>query len=1124
MAMRNVIVGLLPLLLVAGSMEAWAQATTGSISGRVADPQGNVVQGARVSIQDVDTGVITTSVTNQSGEFIVTALPPDHYTIIVESTGFATADVPAFALDIDQKARLNIPMKVGAVSANVVVNDSAPILQLQGAETGQVIGAREIEDLPTEGRNFTSLMLLVPGVAQGGGGNNLNLSVNGQREFSNSVQINGVEVTGNRNNDTNVIPSPDALQEFKMVTSTYAPEFGRASGGSVLIQTKSGSNSYHGSTYFFYRPTSTAANNPFAATGSTPGVEEKLYGVTIGGPIKKDKAFLFLAYEGSRLQNTFNYLGNTPPVNQVTFDAAGDADFSGLLDPNDGLPGGPPAETVVPIFDPIFFNNNYYSQQFPGNIIPANRISPAGKQILLNLFPQPENGNFFTNFAVAQAYTDDSNVANLRADYTFSQKNRIYLTYDAEQGDTVTGDPYAGHIPIRGGGSADSGDLTGFENNVISFKYDHVFSPTLLNEAGASYFLSPLSQNSPLAGSTLATQWGIQNTIIPGFPSTNNLPQIQFQSGPTVGGSTYKPLIFRDKNLSFVEALTWTRGRHNAKFGYEYRHLNSHPNFSVFPTPYEYIGGAGEALTSDPTYSFYDGKAYYYNGGSEMADLLLGLPYVVDQGLQLTTASTTANEHTFYLQDYWQVTPKLNITYGIRYEYQQPYVEDSDNEANFNINTLLIDLAGKGGNPRSLVSSNKVDFMPRVGFAYQLNPTLALRGGFGTFYSPENDAREDILTKNYPYFTQQQFVNYFDSYGCYCFVLPYDLDAGVARATSVSIPSGASTINLANVPGGNTQTVFSEPQNFPTAHSSNYNLTLEQQLGSSTSFEIGYVAANTRNLSYEVGNYNVLNHLSSAVGKVQTLLPVGISNYNSLQAKINRSFHNGYSLLASYTWAHGLDNGPAPFDLGAGGNYPQNPFDIGSEYANSDTDLRNHFVGTQIIELPVGRGKRFLSNASGFEQSLLGGWQINSITTLQTGKPFNVVSNGNNPNYPGLRPNLVGNPRVAHRTVTEWFNTAAFVVPQKQAASANSGKALVVGDAPRNLLYGPGYTNEDISLFKVLALRREMKFQIRFEAFNLLNTAHYDNPISNIAVGTRFGEVTGGYYPRVMQFAGRLTF
>ncbi len=1024
----------------------------------------------------------TLAVTNQDGEFTQTALPPAHYTLKVESTGFAAAAVPAFELSIDQKARFNIPMKVGAVSSSVVVNDSAPVLQLQGAETGQVIGSREIEDLPLEGRSFTGLMKLVPGVGDGGGGNNLNLSVNGQREFSNSVQVNGVEVTGNRNNDTNMVPSPDALQEFKLVTSAYAPEFGRASGGSVIIQTKSGSNDYHGSALFFYRPTATAANNPFSAPGTTPNLQQKIYGASIGGPIKKNKAFLFLNFEGSRLQTAYSYLGNTPPVNQVTFDSAGNADLSGLLDPYSG--------NQVPIFDPAFFNENYYAQQFPGNVIPAERVSPAGKQILLNLFPAPENDSFFTNFAVQQSYTNNNNVANLRSDYTFSQNNRIFLTYDAEQGDTATGDPYAGHIKVPGGGSGDSGDLTSFENNSVAFTYDHVFSPTLLSEARGTYFLSTVSQNSPLAGSQLAKTWGIQNVIIPGFPSTNNIPQIQFQSGPTVGGSTYKPLTFRDQNIGFVEALTWTRGRHNAKFGYEYRNLNSHPNFSLFPVPYQYYGGAGDAQTIDPTYSFYDSGSYYFNGGSEIADLLLGLPHVTDQGLQLTKAHTTANEHTFYLQDYWQVTPKLNLTFGMRYEYQQPYVDANNGEANFSTTSLLISLAGRGGNSRSLVNSNTTDFMPRVGLSLQLNPKLVVRGGFGMFYSPENDAREDILTKNYPFFTQQEFVNYFD-FGCYCFVQPYNLDTGVARSTSIPVASTVSSIDLTKVPGGKTQTVYSEPNDFPTAYSR---------------------------------NYNVNAHLSPDIGKVQTLLPSGISNYDSLQAKIHRSFENGYSLLASYTWAHGRDNGPAPFDFGRGGNYPQNPFNLGAEYANSDTDLRNHFVASQIIELPFGHGKRFLAHSTGLGQAIIGGWQLNSITTLQSGKPFNVVSSGNNPNYPGLRPDLVGSPVVSHPSIKEWFNTKAFEVPAGQAGSTAAGKTLVVGNAGRNILFGPGYTNEDMSLFKVFTLPREMKFQIRIEAFNLLNTAHYDNPIGNLSAGKQFGQITGGYSPRVMQFAGRFTF
>jgi Carboxypeptidase regulatory-like domain/TonB-dependent Receptor Plug Domain len=1124
MVSKKLIVSLLPVLLLAGGVQAWSQATTGSISGHVSDSGGNVLAGAHIAIIDVGTGIVTTATTNDAGEFTELALPPHRYTISVESPGFETASVPAFELNIDQRARFSITMKVGAVTSNVEVNGSAPILQLQGAETGQVIGTREIEDLPLESRNFLGLMLLVPGVAQGGGGNNVNLSVDGQREFSNSIQVNGVEVTGNRNNDTNVLPSPDALQEFKMVTSTYAPEFGRASGGSVIIQTKSGSNNYHGSAFFFYRPTATAANPALSPAGSVPTLVVKNYGATIGGPLIKDKAFLFLAFEGDRQITSYDYFGNTPTVNEVTFDAAGDANLSGLLDPYTGQ--------QIPIFDPLFFNANYYSGQFPGNIIPANRVSPAGKLILQNLFPQPENTSlsaFFTNFKVNQAYALNTNVANLRTDYTFSQNNRMYLTYDAEQGDSSTADPYAGHIPIVGGGSGDSGDLTSFENHVISIRYDHVFSPTLLNEVGASYFLSPTTQNSPLAGSTLATQWGIQNTVIPGFPSTNNLPQIQFESGPTVGGSTYKPLTFRDKNFSVVEALSWVRGRHTAKFGYEYRHLNSHPNFSLFPTPYQYYGGSGEALTSDPTYSYYDSSAYYYNGGSEIADLLLGLPYVTEQGLQLISASTISNEHTFYAQDYWQITPKINFTYGVRYEYQQPYIEARSQEANFNLSTLQVDLAGAGQNPNSLVNSNKEDFMPRFGIDYQFLPTWVIRAGFGLFYSPENDAREDILTKNYPFFTQQEFVNYFDS-SCYCFDLPYDLDTGVARATSITIPSGASTINLANVPGGNSLTVYSEPNEFPTAYSRNYNLTLQKELGGSTSVEVGYVGANTRNLSDSVGNYNVNDHLSSNLGKVQTLLPTGLSNYDSLQAKFNRKFSQGYSILASYTYAHGRDNGPAPFDLGKGGNYPQSPFNLVSEYANSDTDVRHHFVASQIIELPFGHGKRFFSHANGLADAIVGGWQLNSITTLQTGKPFNVLSRGTDPNYPGLRPNIIGNPKASHPSTKEWFNTAAFSIPSGQAASTQAGKTLIVGDAGRNPLFGPGFTNEDLSLFKVFTLRHEMKFQVRIESFNLLNTAHYDNPVSdmgaglNLNAGGKFGTIQGGYDPRVMQFAGRLVF
>jgi hypothetical protein len=345
------------------------------------DPTGATVGGATIVISNIDKGEETTATTNDDGEFTETALPPNNYQVTIEKPGFLSATVEKFKLDIDQKARFNIKLKVGT-SATVQVTDTAPVLQVQGAETGLVAGAHEIQDLPLLGRNFVALLSLGPGIVSGGGGNNVNLSINGQREFSNSVQVNGVEVTGNRNNDTNVGPSPDAVEAFKVVTSGYASEIGRASGGSVIIQTKAGTNNVHGSAYDFYRPTSTAANQVFAPAGSTPFLRQKIYGATIGGAIKKDKAFFFLSYEGKRSRDANDYLGSTPPTNQVSFLPNGDADLSALTDPFSG--------TQIPIFDPYFFQTNFYAQQYPGNVIPASEISPAGKRIFQQLFPAPQ--------------------------------------------------------------------------------------------------------------------------------------------------------------------------------------------------------------------------------------------------------------------------------------------------------------------------------------------------------------------------------------------------------------------------------------------------------------------------------------------------------------------------------------------------------------------------------------------------------------------------------------------------------------------------------------------------------------------------------------------------------------
>ncbi len=1098
------------LLMVWSAVSGWSQATSGSIVVNVRDPNGALVPHAGIEVTSQETGLVKSIETDSTGSGQVNNLPPGQYTVGVRRTGFSPFSTRPLELQIDERLRVDISLKVGPTTETVIASDVMPLMQMQSAATGQVVNASDIANMPLLGRDFTDLTLLVPGVVHGEGGNALNLSVNGQREFGNSIQLNGVEVTGNRNNDTNLRPSVDAMREFKVVTSDYAPEFGRASGAAILLATKAGGNQFHGTAYEFFRPTNTAASSyVFSASdvNHASQLKQHNFGATIGGRLRKNRDFFFFSYEGVQLRNAEIYETTVPTLDQVSFLADGSADLSRLTDPYTG--------NQIPIFDPYFYQANYYAQQYPANIIPARAISPGGKTILTQMFPHPNNSNrFFNNYTATQRIRSHGNTGNVRFDEDLSSRDRISLTYDIAQYENSTGDPYAGSGTLPNTGGADSGDHYWFENQAMGLSWARVLSANLLNELRAAYLVTPLVEHSLVDGTKLADQLGIANANLPGFPDTWGFPQIQFETGAITGGSTWKPLYFRDENLQVAESLVWTHNRHSMKVGYEYRHLNSHPNFSLFPTPYEYIGGAYAAMTSDPTYSFYQSNAYYGNGGSEIADLLLGLPYVVMQGLQLTNPHTTSNEQTLYLQDSWQMTSRLNFNYGIRYEYRQPYVEASNNASNFDRSSLNILIANRGSNSRSLVDSNKANIMPRLGAAYMVDSETTVRAGFGMFYTAENDAREDILTKNYPFFTQNEYVN-----SPYYFA--YYLDTGIARSTTVNLPSGVSSIDMTTVAGAVNETVYSEPRNFPDGYSEMYNLTIQRMLPANISLEVGYVGAQSHKLSYAVGNYNVGNHLSSEIGKVQTLLPVGQSNYSALQAKVDRRYANGWSVLAAYTYAHSLDNGPAPFDL-TSSSAPQSPFDLDSEYATSTDDLKHNMTVSTQIELPFGRGKRYLHSSGSLIDALVGGWQLNSIASFHTGTPINIVSNAGYADYPGLRPNLVPGqdptlPR-QKRTITEWFNTAAFTNTPGQ-----SNSTPIPGDAGRNLVRGPGYANFDFSLFKNFSLPETITLQFRAESFNLLNTPHFGNPDGSRNSGS-FGSIASASGPRIMQFAIKLIY
>jgi hypothetical protein len=1096
---------------------AFTQATTGSILGTVADASGAVIVGAEVTATNKATEFKQAGRSDSDGNYRLAHLVPGSYTVRVTMEGFKSLSRSVDLL-VDQQINLNLTLTVGAVGESVTVTAATPLLQTHSVDTGQVMETHEILDLPLLGRNVLDLTQLTSGVTKGVGGNSDNISVNGGREFANSVVLGGIEVTGNRNNDTSVTPSVDAVQEFKVVTSAYSAEFGRASGGVILLETKPGGNQFHGSAYDFYRPDVTAARDYFDTTPSQ--LNQNNFGGTLGGPIKKNRTFFFVSYEGLRNHDGSSALTNLPPTNQIKFLPDGSVDLSGLVDPYTG--------NQIPIFDPVFFSQNYYSQQFPGNIIPANEVSPAGKAILQNFFPTPtlpgDNFGWANNGTVNYKTSFDSDTVDTRIDHNISNSDLLSGEYHYASFTSFVGDQYAGQIPVQGGGGGDTSNNTTTKNQAVVISETHTFNPRMVNEFRFGFNNFALTQLSLLNGRNVADEFGVHNVNTPGFPQSSGFPQMYFSGWyETIGGSTYEPLTFLDRNYQFIDHVSLTRGSHQIKFGGEYRNLSSRPGFSLFPTGYQYYQGGQyqPSLTSDASYGFTDYNAYYTYGGSDIADLLVGLPTYTYMGLQLTNPETKTWELHGFVQDEWRVRKNVSLFYGIRYEYQNPYYEVNNQSTNFDPTTGNILLAGRGGNSSALINADKNNFGPRVGFAYQIDPHTVLRGGYGIYYSPENDAREDVLTKNYPFNNQQSFTD-----GPYGF--QYQLDAGVPRITSIAIPPGASSIDPSTIPDSTSQQVYYVNPKIRTGYSQLYNLTVQREVLPNLSVEAGFVGSMSHKLSYAVGNINIDpatgNPAYPLLGHIQGLQSYGSGNYNSLQVKATKRYSDHLSFLVAYTYGKSIDNGPAPFNLGRSHQQPQNPFDLAAERAVSANDITHNLVGSFSYQLPIGKGGRILPNLNRWEDALLGGWQINGIVGLHSGLPVNVVQNGSVQNYQGLRPNLVHDPNLSHPTIGkqgQYFDPTAFCDAFTNPACLGKDQP---GDLGRNYLRGPGFFNMDFSLFKNIALTEKSQLQLRVEAFNLTNTPQFAVPNSDMAA-QYFGKVTStAGNPRVMQFAAKINF
>ena len=988
------------------AVNAGAQATSGSILGHVTDPSGARIVGADVTATNIDTHISFHGLTDKTGTYDLLHVTPGNYEIKVSHGGFASATAPNAAVAIDQQLLQDFTLNVGEVQTVTTVSSAPTLLQTQTAETGTVIGTQDILDLPLKGRNFYDLTALVPGVAPAPGNmNSFNFSVNGQREFANSIQLDGIESTTNRTQDITVTPSVDSIQEFKVATSSYNAEFGNAGGGIVSIQTKSGTNRIHGSAYEFYRPSFLAAETYSFAGGGTPSnLQQHNYGGTIGGPIKKDRSFLFISYEGMKQTLAANGLDSVPNPSLYSFLADGSADLSHMVDPCSGMQckgSGPAAGFVVPIFNPYtYVSNGYWATQFPGNVIPANMVSKAGKNALLNFFPKPnlpgiENG-WFDNYVFHQPRVTKNINVDSRFDQKLTDKDQFFLIYHYNDQDQNTTDLWNNGAVVAGAGDADQAQKEVVRGQTLSATETHLFTQHVLNEIRAGYSNYYQAQYSLLNGHDYSTQYGWGNIAVNGYSATIGFPDLYLGSGYLAGGSSYKPFFIDDRNWEINDNITVSQiGRHDLKFGVVFRKLNSHPLFSLFPTTYQYYGSYGYSMTNDPNYYTYTG-GFFWDGGTDIADLLLGLPLDVYSGLQLTDPHTRSWDFDWYAQDTFRVNDKLTLNYGLRYEYQNPYTETKNQMSNFDPVSGNILVAGIGGNSESLMQARKNNLSPRFGFNYLLNQKTVVRGGYGINYSPENDGREDFLTKNLPWANQQSISN--NVYAGPPFA--YQDDAGVTRSTAINIPSSG-RIDPSTLPSGPLVTTYYVNPLMKTGNAQMFNLTVQRQLGNTLSLEAGYVASLSHNLSYQLGDINYISStgkdglITPNLGIIQELTDAGAGNYNALQMKFTKRESRNLSFLLSYTYSHNLDNGAAPFDAGQNNDLPQDPKNLRAEWASSDADVRHNMAFSGLYRLPIGKGQQFFNSWGRPEELLLGGWQINGILFMRSGTPINVVDETN---------------------------------------------------------------------------------------------------------------------------------
>ncbi len=1045
---------------------AWAQENTATITGQVQDSSGAGIQGAVIKARNTQTGLERSVTTNENAIYTLPLLPIGTYDVASEKQGFQRLVKTGVTLQVDEHARVDFSLQVGATTSTVEVTADVPLTQTDSSSVGAVIDNRKVVELPLNGRQFYNLALLVPGVAPSAQGSLLSFrggfNVAGASELNNNFTLNGLDNNNQLLSAPAFRPSIDAIQEFKILTGVFPAEYGRNSGSQVIVTTKAGTNSVHGTAFEFLRNQKLDAVNYFTPANLKPAFRQNQFGGTLGGPILRNKTFFFASYEGTRLTQQITALANVPTPAMVN------GDFSGI------------SRAIV---DPVT------KTQFQGNVIPQSRISPAG-QFLAKLYPVPTvptvAGALPTNnYTFSQPQVDSLNLGSLRIDHSFSEKDTLNASYNDFEDDTLT----------QANVVCGSRVVPGFDCTVLllarlgGLTETHIFSPSLINEAKLSYsqFQNPRSTNDQ--NINFLQMFNITGTRNDGAARTG-VPAVTVNGFAALGEPTNFPQTRKDHTYQLADNLTWNSGAHTFKFGGDFRRFQSNGTI---------VGNGRGSFT-------FNAQSSAPTSGYSFADLLLGLPTSTSRSPLSPRIYDRTGYYGGYIQDDWKATPRLTFNVGLRYEYNVPTFEKYNTLSNFNPSTGKIDIAGQNGVPAQLWDQNPYDIEPRFGFSWQpfSSSRTVVRGGYGIFYnSPAlNNVNSGPQQNNAPFVSAQTFNS--------SLAAPITLDNPFPAAAA-----GAGSLTLS---------VFNRHQ--PDAKIQQWNFNVQQEITRTLVLEVGYQGSKGTHLPL-LYNINQPPPGPGAVARKQALRPypqfgnisfldaVGNSSFNGLLTRLQQRYSNGLSFLLSYTYGKSIDDTPGtPYNVTPSRSTAEDPTNFRRERGLSGFDLRHRFVFSPVYELPFGKGKKFLNN-NRYAGWLVGGWEASGILTLQSGRPFTALVGTDNANVLGTvdRPNIVGNGNAGPKTVQQWINVSAF-----QLAPFGT-----FGNAGRNNLIGPGWKSLDVVLSRNFQIVERLSIQFRAESFNVVNHPNFDLPSQTFGV-PGFGSITSAEAPRQIQFGVKVRF